>query len=97
MSLYQVDKVVKQLTHNEDPGPFQRFMQDSAAFLADFKLTDEERQALLDRDAPKLYSMGVHPFILQMFAARTSGEDPMTFMPKYIQMLQPLGHPSYET
>jgi len=97
MSLYQLDKAIKLMTHNEDPAPFQAFLNDPRAFAGRFDLTDEERQALLNKDVKGLYSMGVQPFILQMFAAKTSGEDPMAFMPRYVEMLKPLGHPSYET
>lgn len=97
MSLYQLDKAIKLLTHNEDPAPFQRFLQDSSGYAAGFDLTDDERRALVERDVVALYSMGVQPFILMMFAAKTSGEEPMRFMPKYMAMLKPLGHPSYET
>lgn len=97
MSLYQLDKAIKLMTHNEDPAPFQEFLRDPGHFAGRFDLTENERTALLNKDATALYSMGVQPFILMMFAAKTSGEDPMAFMPKYMEMLKPLGHPSYET
>ena len=97
MSLYQTNKAVKLLAHNDDPGPFLSFVADAAAFLGGFDLTTEERQALLGRDYAALYQMGVQPFILQTLAHKLSGEPFMRFIGRYAALLAGLGHPDYET
>ncbi len=98
MTLYQVDKAIKLLTHNLDPVPFQRYQEDRAGFLDGFDLTDGERNALEQADIARLYAMGAQPFILQALAMRLSNEpDIMTYFPKYINIVEPYGHPSYET
>ena len=98
MSLYQVDKAIKMLTHNLDPAPFQRYQQDRDGFLEGFDLTADERNALRRADIVQLYAMGAQPFILQALGMRLSNEpDIMAYFPKYIEIVAPYGHPNYET
>jgi len=51
-------------------------MADPAALLAEFDLSDEARQALIERRYGVLYCMGAHPFLLWGYAARTLGRPP---------------------
>ncbi len=97
MSLYQTNKAIKLMAHNDDQGPYQAFLADAAAFLGQFDLTPEERQALLVRDYAALYGMGVQPFILQSLAHKLSGEPFFQFIGRYAALLANLGHPDYET
>ncbi|PZC48251.1 MAG: Aromatic-ring-opening dioxygenase LigAB, LigA subunit [Chloroflexi bacterium] len=97
MSLYQTNKAVKLLPHNNDTEPLRRFKEEPEEYLKGFDLTDEERQGLMDRNYAKLYSMGVQPFILQTFACKLANEPLIEFMPKYTALLKDLGSPSYET
>lgn len=41
----------------------RRFLADPQAVLAPLDLTDEQRQALVDRDVPRLVALGAHPLI----------------------------------
>lgn len=62
MSVYQVNKLLY-LTDN-DPDFRRRLVEDLAAVLAEFRLTDEERAALTSGSVGKLFQMGVHTFLL---------------------------------
>lgn len=67
MSLYHVQKLLYQL--NRDPHVRRRFDHDQAALLEEYRLTDEERQAIVDGDIGLLYVMGVNGQILMHYAA----------------------------
>lgn len=67
MSLYQTQKLMYQL--NRDPTLRERFSADQQAVVATFKLTDEERDAVLKPDIGLLYVMGVNGQILMHYAA----------------------------
>ena len=67
MSLYQVQKFLYHL--NRDERVKAQFVQDRDNVLADYELTDEERQALLQGDIGLLYVLGVNGQILMHFAA----------------------------
>lgn len=41
-----------------------RFREDEAAYLADWPMTDEQRQAVLDRDYNKMISLGGNVYFL---------------------------------
>jgi hypothetical protein len=97
MSLYQTNKAVKLLSHNNDTEPLRRFKEEPKEYLKGFDLTDDERQALVARDYAKLYTMGVQPFILQNLACKLADAPLIEFMPKYTALLKDLGSPSYET
>jgi hypothetical protein len=62
MSIYAVNKLCHRTLNDLD---FRAAMQrDPASAIAEYPLTDEERQALLAGDVARLYAMGVHPFLL---------------------------------
>jgi hypothetical protein len=67
MSLYQTQKCLFLL--NRDPAVQQRYRDDRDALLAEFELTDEEREALASGDIGLLYVLGVNGQILMHFAA----------------------------
>ncbi len=62
MSVYQVHKFLYGL--ETDEALLQATKRDLATALSGYKLTDEERQALLSGDVAHLYRMGVHGFLL---------------------------------
>jgi Aromatic-ring-opening dioxygenase LigAB, LigA subunit len=65
MSLYQLQKLIYQV--NRDPVGRQRYRQDAAAFVADYDLTEQERNAAINVDVRALYQLGVHPLLLRPF------------------------------
>lgn len=67
MSLYFVQKLLYEL--NRDPGVRARFEQAPDQLLEAYRLTDEERRAILDGDIGLLYVMGVNGQILMHFSA----------------------------
>ena len=72
MSLYFVHKIAHKL--RKDPAFGERMRQDPVAAIADFKLTDEERSAILNGDVGRLAQMGAHGYLLLGFAQqRVSG------------------------
>ena len=67
MSLYQVQKFLYNL--NRDDRVKAAFSEDKNDLLADYDLTDEERDALINGDIGLLYVLGVNGQILMHFAA----------------------------
>lgn len=67
MSLYQLSKLL--YTLNRDEGAKQRFRDAPEALLDDYRLTAEERHALLEPDIGLLYVLGVNGQLLMHFAA----------------------------
>jgi hypothetical protein len=67
MSLYQVQKLIYEL--NRDPLTRERFSAGRDAVLAEYQLTDEERDALTKPDIGLLYVLGVNGQLLMHFAA----------------------------
>lgn len=67
MSLYQVSKLLFQL--NRDEALKSRFKADPAAAIAEWPLSDEEREAVLKPDIGFLYVLGVNGQILMHYAA----------------------------
>ena len=67
VSLYQVQKVL--FAVNRDRQARTRFLDDREHLLADYELTAEERQALLEVDFHALYRMKVHSLLLGPLAA----------------------------
>ena len=67
MSLYQLSKFMYAL--NRDEQTKRRFRTDPAGLIADYRLSDEERGALLDQDVGLLYVLGVNGQLLMHFAA----------------------------
>ena len=66
MSLYQLQKVLFDV--NRDPERRVRFVHDFDAFIAQYDLSDDERQALRERDIGMIYVMGVNCQILMYLA-----------------------------
>jgi hypothetical protein len=62
MSVYSIHKVAQLV--RKDPAFRERLRQDPAATLDEFRLTDEERRALLDGDVGRLAQMGAHGYLL---------------------------------
>jgi len=62
MSLYGIHKTLYLLQNDLDFR--ERLRSDPEAALAKMPLTDEERQALLNRDMAALYRMGTHTFLM---------------------------------
>jgi hypothetical protein len=62
MSVYQVNKILY-LTDN-DAAFRKRMKEEPDAVLKDFRLSEEERDALTAGAVGKLYQMGVHTFLL---------------------------------
>jgi Aromatic-ring-opening dioxygenase LigAB, LigA subunit len=67
MSLYYVQKLLYQL--NRDEAVRSRFETERDALLREYRLTDEERSAIVDGDIGLLYVMGVNGQILMHYAA----------------------------
>ena len=67
MSLYYVQKLLYQL--NRDTYTRKRYAEDFDDLLAEYELTDEERQAVRAGDIGLLYVMGVNGQILMHYSA----------------------------
>ena len=67
MSLYTVQKLLYNL--NRDARVRQRYDDDFEGLLADYDLTGEEREALVEGNIGLLYVMGVNGQILMHYAA----------------------------
>ena len=66
MSLYAVHKIAQLL--RKDPSFTERMHRDPSGAIAEFPLTDEERQAVLAGDVGKLAALGAHGYLLGAFA-----------------------------
>jgi len=67
MSLYHLQKFLYVL--NRDESAQENYRQDLEALLSGFELTDEEADALRERDIGLLYVLGVNGQILMHYAA----------------------------
>ena len=67
MSLYFVQKLIYQL--NRDPHVRKRFESSFDELLSEYQLSDEEIQALQERNISLLYVHGVHGQLLMHYAA----------------------------
>jgi len=67
MSLYQLSKLLYNL--NRDVAVKAQFRVDQDGVLAAYRLSDEERRALIESDIGLLYVLGVNGQILMHFAA----------------------------
>lgn len=67
MSLYKLQKLLYEL--NRDPHVREAFVADRERLLSEYRLTDEEAQAIRVDDIGKLYILGVNGQILMHFAA----------------------------
>ncbi|MDT0269672.1 extradiol ring-cleavage dioxygenase [Streptomyces sp. DSM 44915] len=50
-----------------------RFETSEAEVLAAYPLTDDERTAIADRDFQRLYTLGLHPYLLSQLARLIHG------------------------
>jgi Aromatic-ring-opening dioxygenase LigAB, LigA subunit len=66
MSTYAVHKVAQLL--RKDSGFAERMRDDPASTIAEFPLTDQERQAILNGDVGRLAELGAHGYLLGAFA-----------------------------
>jgi hypothetical protein len=81
MSLYYVQKLLYQL--NRDERVVERFNNDMDRMLAEYKLTDEEIEAIVKPDIGLLYVLGVNGQILMHYAAMKGYA-----WPEYIQAMR---------
>jgi hypothetical protein len=96
MSLYAVDKVMRELIQHQ--AARDAFIADAQAFLNGRDLTADEHAALITRDYARLYSLGGHPFLLVGFVATQSPpSERASAMAAYQQSLVKLGYPDYST
>jgi hypothetical protein len=62
MSVYQVNKLCHRMLRDLE---FRAAMKnDTAAAIAPYDLTENEKHALIAGDVARLFEMGVHPFLL---------------------------------
>lgn len=66
MSAYAVNKICH--LSERDAALRERLRADPDGATRDFKLTDEERRALLAGDVATLFRLGAHPFLMQHLA-----------------------------
>src|SRR5690348_14947391 len=67
MTLYRLQKLLYEL--NRDPHVQEAFLKDREDLLAEYRLGDEEAEAIRSDDIGKLYILGVNGQILMHFAA----------------------------
>lgn len=67
MSLYALQKLIYEL--NRDPAVQHEFTADREAVLSQYRLADDEADAMRRDDIGKLYILGVNGQILMHFAA----------------------------
>ena len=67
MSLYEVQKLLFHV--NRDPKTWNRFLDERDTLVAEYRLTEEERRAVMETDFRQLYEMGVHSLLLGPLAA----------------------------
>jgi hypothetical protein len=66
MTIYAVHKIAQLL--RKDSNFSRRMHDDPAAAIAEFPLTDQERQAILNGDVGRLAQLGAHGYLLGAFA-----------------------------
>ena len=67
MTLYRLQKLLYEL--NRDARVQEAFLNDRECLLAEYRLSDEEAEAIRSDDVGKLYILGVNGQILMHFAA----------------------------
>ncbi len=95
MSLYQVDKIMREVNLESDA--LQAFSADRAAFLEGRDLSAAERESLLTGDSAALYAMGGHPLLLMSFVQRTTSGDRGGALRAHVGAIQSLGSPDFTT
>jgi hypothetical protein len=96
MSLYAVDKIMREVIQNA--AAREAFAADAGAYVKDRELTAEERSALIARNFQALYRLGGHPFLLVGFVATQSPPPERgAATAAYQESLAGLGYPDYST
>ncbi len=95
MSLYQVDKIMREVNLESDA--LQAFSADRAAFLDGRELSAAERKALVELVSAALYAMGGHPLLLMSFVQRTTSGDRGGALRAHVDAIQSLGSPDFAT
>ncbi len=96
MSKYHVDKILREVGMHDDK--LAAFVTDPRAYVDGRELTDVERDALIAGDYPALYTVGAHPFLLNLFAMRQwpPGEMMQRWV-AYNKALAGRGYPDFST
>ena len=81
MSLYEVQKLLFHV--NRDPKTWNRFLDERDRLVAEYRLTEDERHAVMETDFRRLYEMGVHSLLLGPLAVALG----MSF-PDYLAILR---------
>ena len=96
MSLYALDKVLREVIHAA--AAREAYAADAQAYLNGRDLTATERDALVRRDFTELYRLGGHPFLLVGFVAtQYPPAERGAAMAAYQKSLDGLGYPDYST
>jgi hypothetical protein len=66
MSIYSIHKIAQLVRKDADFR--ERMRDDPAAAIAEFRLSDEERRALLQGDVGRLAALGAHGYLLGSLA-----------------------------
>jgi len=74
MSVYTLQKLLRDV--NRKPACRKSYFESPATFVADYDLTEEEREALLTLNIGELYRRGVHGLILRPFTLLHSMPEP---------------------
>ena len=81
MSTQSVNIMLVDLFRSE--AELAQYQKEPEVILANYKVTDEERQRLKDKDLGWLYTHGIHPYILVQFALALGIE-----IPQYVQQVK---------
>lgn len=63
MSLVHLSRLIREVEHGD--GVLDRLREDPEAVLAEYDLTSEEADAVLDLDAQRLVDLGVNPLLMR--------------------------------
>lgn len=66
MTSYHLQKLIREINRNE--GVRRRFMSEPEKLVQEWKLEQQEAQALIKRDYTALYGLGVHGLLLRPFS-----------------------------
>lgn len=95
MNRYEVDKFLRQIIM--DQNAFSAYKENPQLFLQDRALADAERKAVLELDFPTLYSLGVHPFLLNGFMGLMSKGDRGAVQSEFRKKIAAFGYPDFST
>jgi hypothetical protein len=93
VSRYGVDKVLWRL---QPAAGRERFLAEPDRVFDGCDLTEQERSALLARDAGTLYRLGAHPFLLWGALFDLAGRAP-EYRAEYTRAIAPYGYPDHAT